>query len=1109
MENYEKKQAQIERILRELIELLPSSYNRESTDTNYYKLLRALAHELADSRVKIEEVKENAYLDTVHPNAIYNNFGTLVRLKKSPEWDDEKYRGLIQGVIQSLLMGPTKESLIKAFKLFTNFNVQVYELYKDADKLDPSIYEGYNPKYTFLLEIEKPLDTYSDTAALQRDANYIIGILKPAHTIGLQITNLTDSEDFRFYYGVDRQVNNLAKNLIKENISNRVNELVLDNLEERAKKFAESENIRLEEALDTIYKRNYGMSRSDYQSYISYRARLLYENYLNCFSSDSKSLNINEGLIPTLNLNNFSRLVFDVLMKEHNSTSNAKMISKLEIKGNVNYEADIRMFSGENKTFSFIFNASIDAKIGYALEIDDIDKTIKLLNIRDNKVLSFLNLTQILKSGTAFNLKINYTRNEQNSKNKLEVFIDDLKTIDVEIPEFQEWHFGFQTGRDLIRISNFKINDVSIKEFENKYDNTDSRNFWSIPLQDKTKVQYGTWFEQGESKYLLVQGLMDSAHINQYIEGLYLDSIGALTEDDLYERIQLEKERLKAIYIKQGNDPSLIEEYEWDRKATESIKEELFRNDIIESLGGPDNLYNYCLAEASKFKDDYEAAYRSNFPYLGMDRVDVEGENINDEHRYGWKHLSHKGQLTTSIDLDGPKIGGVNLIGPRFTLQDDYILKVDSINSENVDVKGMSNKPYIINRMKIFDTTHSLVASEKENLESYYVRGPGYEETYDVTENVIEENINEIEFDFADIFEFSIYRNAFVLNVNVLNGPETWVDEEAVDRIVFLDVDLEEDIAFIKSSSNIVINKSLINGKMDVIAPKTNGRLDEACMEMEFGSDTYELDINSDLSVFENEFDEHYLMYPFRDSFMTNKDRINRKKIYLISPDHLEMGTEFAENIDFTSNTKIIINNSLIGSKDMLVIDKERYETDLDGYSETYNKVKDENIIEYEDEETFLFSKYRNMFQLNYDMLNDKEVWLDEEDVDQLSTRTTFYLEETFGVIKVAEPFHLNISNTNVTKMITKSSIIDKVTMGLDYDLEEKYEINENLNSQENEFEFEDTYTFNMSSLFRLNLDQLNTQDKGLMLGAGNTAELVLSRIDDEGNEVILETRII
>lgn len=205
--------------LKSLVNSLPGKYNKETNDTNYYKLLRSLALELSNAKIEVTQLKDDMYLSTVQPSSIYNNFGALVKLTKNSDWDSEKYRRLIQGVMQSLLRGPTKQSLIDGLNLFTDFKINLYELYKEEDRLrvDPSLYKDINYQYSFVLEIEKPVEAFADQQVLIRDANYIVNIIKPAHTISIIITTIVGEESYRQSYrerfNIDSQVLSLPEEL--------------------------------------------------------------------------------------------------------------------------------------------------------------------------------------------------------------------------------------------------------------------------------------------------------------------------------------------------------------------------------------------------------------------------------------------------------------------------------------------------------------------------------------------------------------------------------------------------------------------------------------------------------------------------------------------------------------------------------------------------------------------------------------------------------------------------------------------------------------------------------------------------------------------------------
>ena len=180
-----------------LISLLPSSYNKETTDTNFYKLLRAVSVEMSDAKITLDMMKDDLSLDLARDEALYNNFGVLVKLRKKAGWTDDKYRRLIKGVTKSLLDGPTYQSVVDALQLFTNFHVSISELYKDADNYDDSILQGINTQYAFIVEIEKPLDDTTATQdELKSDTNFILNIVKPAHTLSILIITLSGSENW-------------------------------------------------------------------------------------------------------------------------------------------------------------------------------------------------------------------------------------------------------------------------------------------------------------------------------------------------------------------------------------------------------------------------------------------------------------------------------------------------------------------------------------------------------------------------------------------------------------------------------------------------------------------------------------------------------------------------------------------------------------------------------------------------------------------------------------------------------------------------------------------------------------------------------------------------
>lgn len=193
-----------------LLKALPVDYNTSIDNTNFYKILRSFALEYADLKVEVDTLKNNAYLNTADKQAIYQNFGSMVNLEKQYDWDYEKYRRLIQGVIKSLLAGPTKISIQEAINLFINYDsvyanqsqladVKIYELYENQG-VDPTIYGGIHTQFAFIVEVSKNIDVKMDQEILNRDLKYIINILKPAHTLSFVVIILSGTEDYKKQY---------------------------------------------------------------------------------------------------------------------------------------------------------------------------------------------------------------------------------------------------------------------------------------------------------------------------------------------------------------------------------------------------------------------------------------------------------------------------------------------------------------------------------------------------------------------------------------------------------------------------------------------------------------------------------------------------------------------------------------------------------------------------------------------------------------------------------------------------------------------------------------------------------------------------------------------
>ena len=78
-------------------------------------------------------------------------------------------------------------------------DIKIYELY-DNEGADPTIYGGIYTQFAFIVEVSKNIDIGLDQSVLNRDLQYIVNILKPAHTLSFIVVILTGSENYREQY---------------------------------------------------------------------------------------------------------------------------------------------------------------------------------------------------------------------------------------------------------------------------------------------------------------------------------------------------------------------------------------------------------------------------------------------------------------------------------------------------------------------------------------------------------------------------------------------------------------------------------------------------------------------------------------------------------------------------------------------------------------------------------------------------------------------------------------------------------------------------------------------------------------------------------------------
>lgn len=182
------------------LEHLPDDYNKEVFDTNFYNLIRGIAMEFGDMRYEFKILEENGFLKTAHGDAIYNNFGALIGLKWKKKWSEEQYREAVSGIMEGIFHGANKNSIQKAIRRYTGFEVTVYEMFKDYEHYGLSQDINWDNQYKFTIEVEKSLDDTQGLAEVYDEVKEAVNFVKPAHTLPVIMIVLVGEEDYREWY---------------------------------------------------------------------------------------------------------------------------------------------------------------------------------------------------------------------------------------------------------------------------------------------------------------------------------------------------------------------------------------------------------------------------------------------------------------------------------------------------------------------------------------------------------------------------------------------------------------------------------------------------------------------------------------------------------------------------------------------------------------------------------------------------------------------------------------------------------------------------------------------------------------------------------------------
>jgi len=167
-----------------LLGLLDSTYNSDVPATNYALHLKALAFESARFICTTEQIIEDIIFETTRGEFLSQNISEfLFPRNRFPQTDstDVKVRNFHLSIIEAYFGGSTKENIEKSLlKFLEGIPVDILESFLLA-RADPSFDEIVN-KFTFDVTVNVSDPRVQDINKLQADIEFLLSIIKPAHT---------------------------------------------------------------------------------------------------------------------------------------------------------------------------------------------------------------------------------------------------------------------------------------------------------------------------------------------------------------------------------------------------------------------------------------------------------------------------------------------------------------------------------------------------------------------------------------------------------------------------------------------------------------------------------------------------------------------------------------------------------------------------------------------------------------------------------------------------------------------------------------------------------------------------------------------------------------
>jgi len=183
-----------------MLSVLSSRYNSDGTFTNYAGLLKAIAHEASRLKIGILQVKYDLFYEETRGEFLNQNLAEfLFTGERFPGagFSDQSFRNFLLSILKAYLGGSTKSNMEEALTIFSNLTITLRENIKRS--LDDETYYDIADQFKFLVDVE--IEGNVDFQELQENFNFILNLIKPAHTN--QFVRFIFKEVFDFQAGCD------------------------------------------------------------------------------------------------------------------------------------------------------------------------------------------------------------------------------------------------------------------------------------------------------------------------------------------------------------------------------------------------------------------------------------------------------------------------------------------------------------------------------------------------------------------------------------------------------------------------------------------------------------------------------------------------------------------------------------------------------------------------------------------------------------------------------------------------------------------------------------------------------------------------------------------